>query len=46
MGIVAGSYVRDNELLENLRFSKNLIQVILAKSSKNLCIAAHNATSR
>ena len=46
MGNVAGSYVRDNELLEILRFLKNLIQVILLKSSKNLYIATHSATSR
>ena len=33
-GIVAGSYVRDDELLERLRFSKNLIQVILLKTTQ------------
>ena len=32
MGIVVGSYVRDDELLEGLRFSKNSIQVILLKT--------------
>ena len=30
-GIVARSYVRDDELLESLRFLKNLIQVIFLK---------------
>ena len=34
MGIVAGSYVRDDELLERLRFSKNLIQVTLLKTAQ------------
>ena len=29
-----GSYVRDDELLESLRFSKNLIQVILLKPAQ------------
>ena len=32
--IVAGSYVRDDELLESLHFSKNLIQVILLKTTQ------------
>ena len=49
MGIVAGSYVRDDELPESLHFSKNLIQVILlqtAQKAAKFYIAAHSATSR
>ena len=32
--IVARSYVRDDELLESLHFSKNLIQMILLKMAQ------------
>ena len=34
MGNVVGSYVCDDEPLESLRFSKNLIQVILLKTTQ------------
>ena len=34
MGIIAGSYVCDDELLERLHFLKNLIQVILSKTAQ------------
>ena len=51
MEIVAGSYVRDDELLESLCFSKNLNSSDILKTAQKaakiyIAIATHSATSR
>ena len=46
MGIIVGSYVCDDELLESLCSLKNLIQVILSKAAQKQQKFIYNAMSR